>query len=296
MMIKHCVWGLAKLVQVVLLAGIGVCLVQAEPVADKSNDTLRSMIERVSSTREYALMKSICDDHAIGFGSAIFCERCPSYTGKSGKKTPFKLATVVTGTFTKPNTAEKLVYMSGCEETQSDSGGLVLLRNEKSGWRRVWYQPGKAIADCMLFRTTKNVHSLLCRRDEKSKLGVEHGDIVWVSIDVKGLAFQSIMLWQDNIKSNPRKLISAFPSKMFRSDFNQDGRGDVRISYQLLEQTIPVKYSGALQALAQGYPLKDPEKISIIFLFDGLSLQPHPNDEQIYKKLQQQLAGFDKVN
>jgi len=89
-----------------------------------------------------------------------------------------------------------------------------------------------------------------------------------------------LMSWYDNIQRNPRELVVVYPSRMFRSDFNQDGRSDVRITFRLLEHRIPTKYSGALDAIEQGYQVPEAQKLGVIYLFDGLNLVVHPNSEK----------------
>jgi hypothetical protein len=174
--------------------------------------------------------------------------------------------------------------MSGCESHAGASGGIVLARQQKKGWARVWYQPGHRLADCIGFRTKRNVQALLCNRSDTTQ-GVETGELVWVSLDEHGIKIESLLPWYDNIQSNPRDLVVIYPYRMFRSDFNQDGRADVRVMFNILEHCIPQKYSGALDAIDRNYQLPEPEKLGIIYLFDGSNLALHPTSESAADKV-----------
>ena len=155
-------------------------------------------------------------------------------------------------------------------------------------WKRIWYQAGHQLSDCLNFRTTRNVQSLLCNRSDIAQ-GIENGELVWVSLDENGPKVSPLLPWYDNIQSNPRELVVVYPSRMFRSDFNQDGRGDVRITFRLLEHRIPSQYSGALDAIEQGYQLPEAEKLGVVFLFDGMNLATSPTSEPAVKTIRAML-------
>jgi hypothetical protein len=246
----------------------------------QSGGPLKRLVSRFSSTRESLMLSAICDPGTITLKKGqAGCARCPSFTGQSGDAGGFSIENIITGIFLKPNTSEALLNMTGCESRANASGGLVLLRQGKGGWNRIWYRPGDQLTDCLNFRTTRNVQSLLCNRSDVAQ-GIENGELVWVSLDENGVKVSPLMSWYDNIQRNPRELVVVYPSRMFRSDFNQDGRSDVRITFRLLEHRIPTKYSGALDAIEQGYQVPEAQKLGVIYLFDGLNLVVHPNSEK----------------
>ncbi len=256
-----------------------------ETISDQPGGTLKRIISRISTTRESVMLGAACDTGTITFnrGEAA-CSRCPSYTGQAGDAGAFTIESIITGTFLKPNANEALLNMSGCESRADASGGIILLRQGKGGWNRIWYQPGHRLTDCLNFRTTSNLVSLLCNRSDIAH-GIETGELVWVIPGDEGLIVHPLITWQDNIQSNPRDLLVIYPSRMLRSDFNQDGRADVRVTFRLLEHRIPTKYGGALDAIAQNYPLPEAQKLGVIYLFDGTNLVPHTTSEPAIKTI-----------
>ena len=268
---------------ILILAGYGypaTSQAAEEAVSENAGGPLTGLVNRISATRESLMLRAVCDPGTITLKKGqTGCTRCPSYTGQPGDAGGFSIDNIITGIFLKPNTSEALLNMSGCESRADASGGVILLRQGKGGWKRIWYEPGHQLTDCLNFRTTRNVQSLLCNRSDIAQ-GVENGELVWVSLDENGVNVSPLMPWYDNIQSNPRDLVVVYPSRMFRSDFNQDGRSDVRITFRLLEHRIPARYSGALDAIEQDYQVPEAQKLGVIYLFDGMNLAVHPNSEK----------------
>ena len=205
-----------------------VILAANDAMTDQAGGAINRLIKRISSTRESVILSAACDSGTLALNRGeAGCARCPSYTSKPGEAGGFGLESIITGSFTKPNTSEAVLNMSGCESRVDASGGVVLVRQQKKGWARIWYQPGHRLTDCVGFRTNRNVQSLLCTRSDTAQ-GVESGELVWVSLDEHGMKINPLIPWHDNIQSNPRDLVVVYPYRLFRSDFNQDVRVDVR--------------------------------------------------------------------
>ena len=252
------------------------------------------IINRFSSARETIMMGAICDAGTLTVRKGkVSCLRCPSYTDQTSEAGRLTLENIVTGVFAKPGTSEVILNLSGCGLGQEAAGGIALLRNSNEGWTRVWYQPGNRLSDCILFRTFHNVLSLLCNRSVIIQ-GVELGELVWVTLDELDLKIKPQLSWHDNIQSNPRDLVVIYPSRLFRSDFNQDGRVDVQVTFRILEHRIPPQYSGALDAINSKYRLPEAEKLRIIYLFDGEKLEVLPKSKPDLDRLRKLLHAHSK--
>ena len=271
-----------------------VVLAANDAMPDQAGGPLKRLIKRISSTRESVILSAACDSGTLSLNRGeASCARCPSYTSKPGDAGGFSLVSIISGSFTKPNTSGAVLNMSGCESRVDASGGVVLVRQQKKGWSRIWCQPGHRLTDCIGFRANRNVQSLLCNRGNTLQ-GVESGELVWVSLDEHGMKINPLISWYDNIQSNPRDLVIVYPYRLFRSDFNQDERVDVRVMFNVMEHRIPQKYGGALDAIDQNYQLPEPEKLGVIYLFDGNNLSLHPNSEPNLKKLYTFLEKYTK--
>ena len=250
-----------------------------ETVSDQPGGPLKRIISRISTTRESVMLSAACEPGTITFRKGeAGCSRCPSYTGQAGDAGAFTIESIITGTFLKPSANEALLNMSGCESRADASGGIILLRQGKVGWNRIWYQPGHQLTDCLKFRTTTNLVSLLCNRSDIAQ-GIETGELVWVIPGEDGPMVNPLISWHDNIQSNPRDLLVIYPSRMLRSDFNQDGRADVRVTFRLLEHRIPEKYGGALDAIEQNYQLPEAEKLGVIYLLSLIHISEPTRQE-----------------
>jgi len=150
-------------------------------------------------------------------------------------------------------------------------GGIVLLQQTASGWSRLHYEKGLGFTECLKFRTLENVSNLLCNHSS-SVDGIQVGKIFWIDMTENKFFRMPLLRWYDNTSSNPRELVSVFPHRFLRSDFNQDGRSDVRISFRIREHFIPEKYSGALHAINSGYKIDPPQSVSLTYLFNGVAL------------------------
>lgn len=253
---------------------------QTVSAADEEPSVLRRLVERVSMTGERLMIRSVCDQGPIEVQNGVpRCAVCPSYTSSAGDRTGFAIVEAIPGTFVAEREQEVLLNMEGCEPQSERGGGMVLLRRSASGWSRLQYQKGYRLRDCLKFRTSDETYALLCNQSSFVQ-GSEIGQILWVTVTAEGLQARPLLRWYDNINSNPRQLVTVFPARFQRSDFNQDGRSDVRILFRLREQSIPDKYAGAIDAIDAGYGLAEPRMLGLIYLFDGKSLALHKESRQ----------------
>ena len=218
------------------------------------------------------MMREVCDQGPIKVRDGVtHCVVCPSYTSSAGDKTGFKIVELITGTFTSGREQEMLLNMKGCESRSDLEGGMVLLRRSDSGWSRLHYQKGYRMKDCLKFPMLDERHALLCTQSTLGKSG-EIGQILWARVTTDGIQTEPLLRWYDNVASNPRQLVTVFPVRFGRYDFNKDGRNDVHILFRIREETIPDNYAGAIDAIDSGYELDAPRLLGLVYIFDGKSL------------------------
>lgn len=240
--------------------------------AEQKTATFQNIINRLSRSGSLLMLQAVCDVGKSELRNGVaFCSACPTFTSASGDKTGFVLADVVLGSFTQAREPEALLYMKGCEPDAMVDSGVVLLQQTANGWSRLQYQKGLGFTECLKFRTLNDVSNLLCNHSS-SVDGVQVGKIFWIDMTENKFSRMPLLRWYDNTSSNPRELVSVFPHRFLRSDFNQDGRSDVRISFRIREHFIPEKYSGALHAINSGYKIDPPQSVSLTYLFNGVAL------------------------
>jgi hypothetical protein len=233
---------------------------------------LRSVIEKFSNTKHLIMLRGVCDGGDIrASGKELGCSRCPDYTSSAGEKTGFLVTDILQGSFVRKHEQNALLNMEGCEPQSDLAGGMVLLTYTSNGWKRVSYLKGYRFEDCMKFPSSDGFRYLLCSQSSQAQ-GTSFGTLYWVSLENGDFSATPLLRWLDNVNSNPQHLLSIFPDRFFRSDFNQDGRGDIRIDVKIRNQEIPARYEGVIDAIESGFELADPEVIQIMYLFDGKSL------------------------
>lgn len=248
--------------------------------AQQTASAFRNIVDRVSRSSSLLMLQAVCDAGMAEIKDGIArCTACPSFTSLSGRKSGFSMANVVLGSFTQAREPEALLYMKGCESGVTVDGGIVLLRQTGSGWSRLQYQKRLGFTECLKFRTLENVSNLLCSHSFQAG-GNQSGEIFWIDITDNNFSRTTLLRWYDNTGSNPRELVSVFPYRFLRSDFNQDARSDVRIGFHVREQLIPEEYSGALDAINSGYRIDAPRSLSLTYLFNGISLKLHKDSQQ----------------
>ena len=244
---------------------------QTASAAGEEPAVLRRLVERFPVTSERLMMREVCDQGATKMRDGVSrCAVCPSYTTSAGDKTGFTIVEVIPGSFTAGDVQEVLLNMKGCESEEELGGGMVLLRRSGSGWSRMLYQKGYRMRDCLKFPLADERHSLFCNQSTYGK-NDEIGQILWVSVTANEIQARPLLRWYDNVTSNPRELLTVFPARFQRSDFNQDGRDDVHILFRVREETIPDKYAGAINAIDAGYELDEPRLLGLVYLFNGKS-------------------------
>jgi len=247
--------------------------------AEQKTSAFQNIINKVSRSGSLLMLQAVCDAGKAELRNGVAgCSACPSFTSASGDKTGFALADAVFGSFTQAREPEAVVYLKGCESDATVDGGIALLQQTASGWSRLHYEKGLGFTECLKFRTLEDVSNLLCNHSSSVDES-QFGKIFWLDMTENKFSRTPLLRWYDNSASNPRELVSVFPYRFLRSDFNQDGRSDVRISFRIREQFIPEKYSGALHAINSGYKIDPPESLSLTYLFNGEALKLQ-NDSQ----------------
>ena len=278
-----------------LIACYLVSAVSPLPVqAAESSGFTPMVINRVSPSRQLAMLKAVCDEGTLGIEDGVpVCKVCPAFTSQTGEKNAsLRINNVIEGAFTRAGVAEALIDLEGCEPHANLYGGTVLLERTDKGWKRGLYEPGFRADECITFRTIELNQALACNTVDTAQ-GIQIGEISWISLAGGEYQASSLLRWFDNIQSNPRRLVSVFPASFMKSDFNQDSRVDLSVLVRLRDAPVPAKYPGAIDAIASGHRFAEPETVRLIYLFDGkqLSLSPQskPGKAQIDKLLEQYL-------
>ena len=255
--------------------------------AEQKTSAFQNIINKVSRSGSLMMLQAVCDRGKAEIKNDVArCSACPSFTSASGDKTGFALADVVLGSFTQAREPEAVLYMRGCEPDTTVDGGIVLLQQTANGWSRLQYQKGLGFTECLKFRTLEDVSNLLCNHSSLVE-GNQAGKIFWIDMTENKFSRTPLLRWYDNTATNPRELVSIFPYRFLRSDFNQDGRSDVRISFRIREQFIPEKYSGALHAINSGYKIDPPESLSLTYLFNGEALKLQKDSQENSARINQ---------
>lgn len=284
---------MAKVLLLVAVMPIGLQTVLA---AGKDSSVLRRLIERFPTTGERQMMRGVCDQGSIKVDDGVSrCAVCPSYTSYAGDKTGFAIDEIIPGTFAAVHEQEVLLNMKGCEPQSELGGGMVLLRRTDAGWSRLHYQKGYRLRDCMKFPMADERHSLFCNQSTVTR-GGEIGQILWVSVTADEFQARLLLPWYDNVTSNPRQLVTVFPARFQRSDFNQDGRNDLHILFRIRKETIPEKYNGAIEAIDAGYELDPPRLLGLVYLFDGKSLLLDEGSSEAFAEINLLLEKYMPAN
>lgn len=237
--------------------------------ADQNTSLLRRQVEQVHVTAVRQMLQGVCDQGAIKMHRGVGrCSTCPSYTTLAGEKSGFTVTGVITGPFSIKNQQEVLLNLEGCESDADLRGGMVLLRKADSGWSRVAYTKGFRLRDCFKYEVADSHFALVCNQSVFTMDG-EIGQVLWVTLTGDQFRAEPIVRWFDNAASNPRRLVTVFPSHFQRSDFNDDGHSDLHILFRTRDEYIPDRYAGALSAIDDGYKLGPPHMLGLVYLFDG---------------------------
>jgi len=255
--------------------------------AEQNTPAFQNIINKISRSGSLLMLQAVCDEGKSELRNSVArCTTCPSFTSKPANKTGFELVNIVLGSFTKAREPEALLYMKGCESDVTEDGGIVLLQQTADGWSRLQYQKGVGFTECLKFRTMEDVSNLLCNHSSLVD-GNQTGKILWIDLAENRFSATPLARWYDNTSSNPRELVSVFPYRFLRSDFNQDSRSDVRISFRIRELLIPEKYSGALDAISSGYKIDPPRSLSLTYLFNGETLKLQKDNQVNLTRIKQ---------
>ena len=273
-----------------LLAGLSCCW-QTASAAGEESSRLKRFVERVPMAGERLMMKGVCDQGQIKVRDGVTrCAVCPSYTSSAGDRTGFEITEIIPGAFASGHAQEVLLNMAGCESAADYGGGMILLRRTGTGWSRIQYRKGYRLRDCLKFPLKDERHALFCNQSMLDEDG-ETGRILWVRATADEFLATPLVRWFDNLNSNPRRLVTVFPTRFGRYDFNKDGRNDVHVLFRVRDETIPENFAGALDAIDAGYELETPRVLGLVYIFDGESLVP---DEESRETLVELNALLDK--
>lgn len=235
------------------------------------------LIENASVARKLKLLAAICEPEQVTMREGVpVCKTCPSYT--FGGQHGLHITNTISSNFTSQSATEVLADIAGCEPATANGGGSVLLEASEQGWSRILYLPGFRSNECVRFRTLHQTASLACNISSLDQ-GIQRGKLELLSLRAAKPVQHKLLEWFDNSRSNPRRLISVFPHRFMKADFNSDGRVDLQVNVRVLDVTIPEEYSGFVDAVTAGHGFKEPESLRLVYLFDGSTLLLSPNSE-----------------
>lgn len=269
---------------------------QAILAAGENIPVFRRLVEQVNVTVELQMLQGVCDQGAVKMRKGVGrCAVCPSYTSAVGGKNGFTVTELISGSFTSGNQREVLLNMEGCESGADLGGGMVLLRHADSGWTRLYYQKGLRLRNCFKYQMQADNHELICNQSVFTRDG-EMGQVLQVTLTEESLQAVPLVRWFDNAASNPRRLVTVFPSQFQRIDFNQDGNNDLHILFRIREETIPEEYAGVMEAIDAGYELGVPRMRGLVYLFDGKSFSLAEDSIEVLEEINGLLAKYSQAN
>jgi hypothetical protein len=256
---------------------LGLLIAVLDAAAAEKSGFAPVLMEKASVARQLDMLRAICEPDQVSLRDGVpTCAACPSYT--SGAARGVQISNVISGNFTRPGVTQTLVDITGCEPGSGSGGGSVLLEHSAGGWKRLLYRAGLRSNECVRFRNIKQTLSLACNQHSVED-GIQHGKLMWLTLHAGKPVQHELLAWCDNSRGNPKRLLSVFPHRFMKSDFNADGRVDLQVSLRIRDETVPAQYSGLSDAVAGGYRLKEPQPLRLVFLFDGTSLVLSPDSE-----------------
>ncbi len=267
----------ARILPVIFAALTGFSTLPSQGQAAEVSGFAPIVIEKASAARQLALLQAICEAGQVGMQDDVpVCSACPSYT--AGGSAGLRITNVISGNFTRSGASEILVDTAGCEPASANGGGSVLLEAGEGGWTRTLYRAGFRSNECIRFRTIAQTAAVACNMSHVDG-GVQRGTLAWLNLRAAKPVQHELLAWYDNSRSNPRQLVSVFPHRFMKSDFNSDGRVDLQVTVRLREETVPEQYPDLVEAMAAGHRLKAEKSLRLIYLFDGSTLVLAPGSE-----------------
>lgn len=126
-------------------------------------EPLRNELRMPAAKELPEILSAVCTGTKSAVGAPA-CQTCPSYVEVPGKER-FRIAGLLTGSFTKPGAQEAVVRMEGCEGHVNNFGGMVLLQREAKGWRFVRYDAGNNPGACQSIPLPDGRLGLVCVLD-----------------------------------------------------------------------------------------------------------------------------------
>jgi hypothetical protein len=222
----------------------------------------------------------------VGDGG-IGCTACPTFTPESGSDEGLVIRNLLRGQFSGSGRDELLLDTSGCEPHAAEFGGALILEPVGDGWRRVWYQSGLRLDDCIAF-TGRTRDRLVCN-ERFSGQGTRVGEVSEIWVEPQGAQRRRLLRWADNLDSDSHRLVSLTPESVQAADLNGDARVDLRIHLSLIQTRLPDRYTDLATAQEAGYALPEPSPEVVDFLQGPEGFSPAPSARARLSRLEQML-------
>ena len=171
----------------------------------------------------------ICEDlEVMEYHGETACSGCPSYTTMSELVEPFTFSHGIDGSFSKPDTHQKLMDTFGCEPHSNSFGGALLLESNNGQWQRLYYQSGIRLNDCLSYRTENLTELLVCNEIDIFQ-GQQFGLLSVLRITDKRIRRRVLLEWYaDEENGNAIRL-----ENMMQSDINHDEYHDLSLKISI---------------------------------------------------------------
>lgn len=108
------------------------------------------------------LLEAVCPGKVVT-GKEITCgDVCPEFTGSSGDREDWQVASVIRGHFLSPTSDDAALAVLGCEGHPENGAGTVLLTRQSSRWKMLWYKAGVQTTQCHKMPLADGREILVC--------------------------------------------------------------------------------------------------------------------------------------
>ncbi|MFT5351813.1 MAG: hypothetical protein ACI9MF_002638, partial [Gammaproteobacteria bacterium] len=153
------------------------------------------------------------------------CAGCPSYTGMSDLTESFILSNSIDGNFTGSVEEQKLFDTDGCEPHSNSFGGVILLEKIESKWRKLFYQSGIRVNDCLKYEFEGKPDLLVCNESDQSQ-GQTYGVVSVLRFSPEKIQRRILLEWYVLEDMGGAEL-----SKIRKLDLNDDGTMDLLLEF-----------------------------------------------------------------
>jgi hypothetical protein len=182
---------------------------------------LRGVAGDASAAQEKALLAQVC----TGGVREGRCRQCPSYTSGEFQQGP-EMGPIRLGSFTTPKAAEALVTIIGCEAHVNSWVGTVLLRKTKGTWKRIRYDAGIDVSNCLKFPYQTGVTLLVCESGWTGQ-GISVQSVSAVYVGATKTAAKIVQVVTDNQGACLPTRDAVSITNWKQADVNSDGRIDL---------------------------------------------------------------------